>query len=290
MKLIEIVFSGTACGGLTVATSSHPDNVKSVKQDAKEYGGGIAVKEMEKPEGILSFEFHWDIGYLNEPEDSEYRMKIPASLYYSHHVRLHPEDEAELLEDGKQNLKTLEALKKLAKAGKAFRIWYSSNAMEMCGFYYLCNVLKDYDAEVYVVELPQVFTIGDKPKHISSWGMAHTYEFGYLVENQRLLQKNEIEYIASLWQELVDENAPLRAVVSNVLVSVPADFYDVIIMSRFAGTTIRENEWVCEIMGMYLGIDSGFIEQRIWEIGKSGIISLVQDGERMNERIWEKVL
>jgi len=288
--LIEIVFSGTACGGLTVATSSHPDNVKSVKQDAKEYGGGIAVKEMEKPEGILSFEFHWDIGYLNEPEDSEYRMKIPASLYYSHHVRLHPEDEAELLEDGKQNLKTLEALKKLAKAGKAFRIWYSSNAMEMCGFYYLCNVLKDYDAEVYVVELPQVFTIGDKPKHISSWGMAHTYEFGYLVENQRLLQKNEIEYIASLWQELVDENAPLRAVVSNVLVSVPADFYDVIIMSRFAGTTIRENEWVCEIMGMYLGIDSGFIEQRIWEIGKSGIISLVQDGERMNERIWEKVL
>lgn len=288
--MIEIVFSGTAYGGLAVATSSHPDNVKSVEQDAKEYGGGIAVKAMDKPEGILSFEFHWDIGYLNEPEDSEYRMKLPASLYYGHHVRLHPEDEAELLEDGKQNLKTLKALKRLAEAGKAFRIWYSSNAMEMSGFYYLCNMLKDYDVDVYAVELPQIFTIGDEPKHISSWGMAHTYEFGYLVENQRLLRKNEMEYIASLWKELVDENAPLRAVVSNVLVSVPADFYDAIIMSRFAGTTIRENEWVCEIMGMYLGIDSGFVEQRIWEIGKSGIISLVQDGERMNERIWEKVL
>ena len=288
--MIDIVFSGTAYGGLMVATSTHPDNVKSVKQDAKEYGGGIAVKAMEKPEGILSFEFQWDIGYLNEPEDSEYRMKLPASLYYGHYVRLHPEDEVKLLEDGKRNLKTLEALKKLAKAGKAFRIWYSSNAMEMCGFYYLCNVLKDYDVEVYVVELPQIFTIGDNAKHISSWGMVDTYEFGYLVENQRRLQKNEMEYIASLWQTLVEENAPLRAVISNVLVSVPADFYDGIIMSRFVGTTIRENEWVCEIMGMYLGLDSGFVEQRIWEMGKSGIISQVQDGERMNERIWEKVL
>lgn len=288
--MIEIVFSGTAYGGIAVATSSHPDNVKSVEQDAKEYGGGIAVKAMEKPEGILSFEFQWDIGYLNEPEDSEYRMKLPASLYYGHHVRLHPEDEAELLEDGKHNLKTLKALQKLAEAGKSFRIWYSSSAMEMSGFYYLCNVLKDYETDVYVVELPQVFTIGDKSKHISSWGMAHTYEFGYLVENQRLLQKSELKYRASLWQTLVEENAPLRAVVSNVLMSVPADFYDGIIMSCFTGDTIRENEWVSEIMSLYLGISSGFAEQRIWEMGKSGVISLVQDGERMNERIWERVL
>jgi len=288
--LIDVVFSGTAYGELTVATSSHPDNVKRVKQDAKEYGGGIAVKAMEKPEGILSFEFQWDIGYLNEPEDSEYRMKLPARLYYGHHVRLHPEDEAELLEDGKHNLKTLKALKKLAEEGKSFRIWYSSNAMEMSGFYYLCNVLKDYDVDVYVVELPQVFTIGDNPKHISSWGMAHTFELGYLIENQRLLLKSELEYRASLWQALVEENAPLRAMVSNVLMSVPVEFYDAIILSRFSGTTIRENEWVCEVMGMYLGIASGFVEQRIWEMGKKGIISLIQDGERMNERIWERVL
>lgn len=288
--MIEVVFSGTAYGGLTVATSSHPDNVKSVEQDAKEYGGGIAVKAMEKPEGILSFEFQWDIGYLNEPEDSEYRMKLPASLYYGHHVRLHPEDEAELLEDGKQNVKALKALKKLAEAGKTFRIWYSSNAMEMCGFYYLCNVLKDYDAVVYVVELPQVFTIGDKSKQIASWGMAHSYEFGYLVENQRLLPKSELEYRASLWRTLMEENAPLRAVIADKLVSVPEDFYDGIIMRCFNGATIRENEWVSEIMSMYLGISSGYVEQRIWEMGKNGVISLMHDGERMNERIWKRVL
>lgn len=288
--MIEIVFSGTAYGGLAVATSPHPDNVKRVEQDAKEYGGGIVVKAMEKPEGIISFEFQWDIGYLYEPENSEYRMKLPDSLYYGHHVRLHPEDEAELLESGKQNLKALKALKKLAETGKTFRIWYSSSAMEMCGFYYLCNVLKDYESDVYAVELPQVFTIGDKSKHISSWGMAHTFEFGYLVKNQRHLQKSELEYRASLWQRLVEENAPLRAVVSNVLISVPADFYDGIIMSCFTGDTIRENEWVSEIMNLYLGVSSGFVEQRIWEMGQSGIISLLQDGERMNERIWKRVL
>lgn len=36
----------------------------------------------------------------------------------------------------------------------------------MCGFYYICNVLKDYDADVYVVELPSLFEIGDNPKQM----------------------------------------------------------------------------------------------------------------------------
>lgn len=286
--MIEIVFSGTAYGGLLLATSSQLDNIKYVKQEAKDFGNGIEYKAMEKPEGILSFEFQWDIGYLDKPEESEYRMKLPASLYYAHHVRLHPEDEAELLSDGEQNLKSLKALRLLAEKGKSFRVWYGSNAMEMCGFYYICNVLKDYDTDVYVVELPRLFAIGDKPKQISSWGMAHSFEYGYLVEKQRLLSMKEVVYIASLWRTLVEENAPLRAVISDRLVSVPEDFYDAIILGRFVGSVIKENEWVSEIMSLYLGISSGFVEQRIWEMGKVGLITLVQDGESMSDRIWKK--
>lgn len=290
MDLIEIVFSGTAQGGLRVATSSHPENIKHIKQEAKDFGNGVEPKAMELPEGILSFEFHWDLGYLDKPEDSEYRMKLPASLYYWHHVRLHPEDERELYLDGEKNFRELKALRLLAEKGKSFRIWYSSNAMEMAGFYYICNILKDYDVDVYAVELPSLISIGDKPKQISSWGMAHSYEFGYLVENQRLLSANEVAYIASLWRGLVEENAPLRVVISNRLVSVPADFYDSIILNCFDGNTIRENEWVSEIMGMFLGLDCGFVEQRIWEMGKAGVISLIKDGENMKDRIWERVL
>lgn len=287
--MIEIVFSGTAYGGLTVATSSHPENKKIVKQDAKQHGGGVKIKPMETPEGILApFEFQWDIGYLDKPEDGEYRMKIPASLYYGHHVRLHPEDEVELLEEGEQNLKTLKALKVLAKKGKSFRIWYGSSAMEMSGFYYICNILKDYEVEVYAVELPNLFTIGEKTKQISSWGMVQTYEFGYLVENQRLLSKDELIYISSLWDELVEENMPLRAVISNRLVSVPAEFYDSLILGCFIGNVTKENIWVSEVMSLTLGIACGFVEQRIWEMGKQGIITLVQDGENMSDRIWRK--
>ncbi len=289
MDLIEIVFSGTAYGGLRVATSSHPENIKHIKQEANDFGNGVAPKAMETPEGILSFEFYWDLGYLDKPEDSEYRMKLPASLYYWHHVRFHPEDEDELLSGGEQNIKALKALRLLAEKGKSFRIWYSSNAMEMAGFYYICNILKDYDVEVYAVELPGLISIGDKPKQNCSWGMAHSYEFGYLVENQRILSEKEIAYIASLWRELVDENAPLRAVISNRLVSVPADFYDSIIMNCFDGYTIRENEWVSEIMSMFLGLDCGFVEHRIWEMGKAGAITLIKDGENMKDRIWERV-
>ena len=148
-------------------------------------------------------------------------MKIPARLYYGHHVRLHPEDEPELLKDGEKNIKALKGLRILAEQGREIRIWYSNSSMELCGYYYLCHVLRDYDVVIHAVELPAMYAIGNKPKQITSWGMAHGYEYGYLIENERTLTKEEICYVASLWDKLVEENAPLRAVISNRLVSVP---------------------------------------------------------------------
>ena len=80
-----------------------------MKVEAREFGNNVPIKPIEEPELILPFEFQWDIGHLDQPEDSEYRMKIPARLYYGHHVRLHPEDEPELLKDGEKNIKALKS-------------------------------------------------------------------------------------------------------------------------------------------------------------------------------------
>ncbi len=100
--------------------------------------------------------------------------------------------------------------------------------------------------------------------------------------------KEEICYVASLWDKLVEENAPLRAVISNRLVSVPENFYDSLFLRCFEGDIMAENVWTSDIMSLGLGISCGFVEQRIWSMGEIGIIRLLQDGENMSERIWKR--
>lgn len=287
-SMVEIVFSGPAAGGLKTASSTSSVCMDLLKEEIKNNESNLLVKPIEKPELIIPLEFQWDIGYLDQAEDSDYRKKIPASLYYGHHVRLHPEDEHKLFQDGENNLKYLIKLKELAGEGKKFRIWYGNAAMELAGFYYICNVLKDYDVEVYSVSLPPYYEIGGKNKQIASWGMAFGFEFGYLIENEKKLTSEDVEYFSLLWEKLVEENAPLRAVVAGKLISVPEDFYDSLILSYFTEETIKENVWSSYIMSLGLGISSGFVEQRIWAMGKIGVIELLQDGESMNKRIWKK--
>ena len=86
----------------------------------------------------------------------------------------------------------------------------------------------------------------------------------------------------------MEENAPLRAVISNRLVSVPEDFYDSLFLRCFDGETMAENVWISDIMSLGSGVSCGFVEQRIWSMGEIGIIRLLQDGENMSERIWKR--
>ena len=96
--MIDVVFSDTAHGNLAAATSSNPQTIAYMNYEVEEYKLNTKPQAIEDSEGIICLGFHWDIGYLNYAEDSEYRMKLPASLYYGHHCRLHPEDEADVID------------------------------------------------------------------------------------------------------------------------------------------------------------------------------------------------
>lgn len=286
--MIDIVFSDSAAGGLTAASSKNSICNDCFMEEISLLVNNVPIKSLEKSELVIPLIFQWDIGYLDQAEDSDYRMKIPACLYYGHHVRLHPEDEHELMRDGENNLKALQSVKELAEKGKSFRIWYSNAAMELAGFYYICHVLKDYNVEVHTVELPLYYEIGGKCRQIASWGMAYGYEFGYLIETEKKLTSENLKYFALLWEDLVEENAPLRAVVAGKLISVPEDFYDSLVISYFKEETIKENVWISYIMSLCLGIDCGYVEQRIWAMGEKGVIELLHDGENINERVWKR--
>jgi hypothetical protein len=93
---------------------------------------------------------------------------------------------------------------------------------------------------------------------------------------------------ASGMQKLKEENAPLRACIAGVITSVPEDFYDGLIMRYFTKEIMRETEIMEPIMALSLGLRCGLMEQRLWQMGLSGKIELIKDGEESKHRVWKK--
>ena len=286
--MIDVVFGHSTGGSLLSATKACGKLQWFIQHEIDDYDLGIGITPLEDHEDIVLLNFSWDIGFLQPSEESEYRMKLPASLYFGDYVRLHPKEEPKLLEDGKQNLAGLNKLKEYAGQKKAFRVWYGCNAEEMCGFYYVCSILKDYDVDIYAVELPCIHITGNRIAQTCSWGYVLSAEYGLLERNKRLLSQREVEYTASLWEELKEENAPLRACIAGVITSVPEDFYDGLIMRYFTKEIMRETEIMEPVMALSLGLRCGLMEQRLWQMGLSGKIELIKDGEECKHRVWKK--
>ena len=284
--MIDVVFSASAYGSISAASKLNNDNPKEYDVADKE---PKRMKFNEKFEGLISLDFCWNVGFLNKKEGDEYRMKIPASMYLWHYVRLHPDEEELLLNDGINNLKNLYALIKLAERNKSFRIWHGANAMEKCGFLYVCNIFEKYDVDIYSVDVPRAVLIKGKEKTIESVGMAKPDEIETLVKRQRKLSKEEISFFSGEWDKLVGENSLLRAFVSDKIISVSEDFYDALIMECFREEVICESLWISRLVALEKGVESGFFSRRIWEMHLDGRIDLIQDSERMSERIWKKI-
>lgn len=59
-------------------------------------------------------------------------------------------------------------------------------------------------------------------------------EFAGFLSYEKILTEDEFRMYAQNWTDLVSENAPLRAVISGQLISVPEDFYDFLIWKHLS--------------------------------------------------------
>ena len=223
-----------------------------------------------------------DVGYINEPEDSNYRKIASLRLALRH---LDASDE-ELLGwfDGYNGWKDLQ---RTIDQGEPIRIWYSENPRELSGFYYLCTLLKDYSGDVYAVRIPERIRYKDEEKYhlVYGSGQLDSDNAGRIVESAVKLFPMEIRMYAEEWERLKQENAPLRTVIAGKIISVGAGFYDPIIWTYVPDEPVTEEELFRKAYSAMPYIQQGWLTFRIQAMIDKGLIEVVKDNEDPAKRL-----
>lgn len=262
--MIEITFGDSACGGL-----------KYARAYSEELAGNDIICL-----GVMA-----DIGDITEPMFGEYRYRLLYRMLNQEQWGCDPEMKTELKQLGKHYAKEYLRLKRGLKSGEPVRVWHDGTPYSMCGLLWLSGVLSRYDSEVYTIRLRELSVRGGTLARFKDWGECEPEYFAEQLPLSRKLERIELRANAFEWDRLVKENAPLRAVISGGVVSVPASFYDFLIR-RYLTEPMREAVLIGKILGEnQLGVGDWWYAQRIEFLIRRKSIVILEDSERKYERI-----
>lgn len=203
-------------------------------------------------EKIICLDLKLDIGNIKEDIDSDHRNKL------------------------------MEYVSK----GETIRIWYSNTPHDMCGFYYLCNLLKGFSNEILSVKLPDYIQVDDIVLSYENWGEVLPEKFDTFLKYEKKISQMEINLFSSKWEELVKDNSPLRAVVNGQLIGVPIDFYDYLIYKYIGDKPIKEVALIGEILATHLlGVEDWWYASRIQYMIENNKIKIVEDSHNEYLRV-----
>ncbi len=183
----------------------------------------------------------------------------------------------------------LQTILRRAKQGEEIRIWVGTNADDMCGLYWFMSKIKPYRkriGKVSLLKLPRILvcshqiTRSKKTHPIFSWGQLEFEDISNHLSLAQEITTPMIAYYAAEWLLLEKENAPLRALVCDCLISVPIDFYDHLILKEIDAMpdTFRENDLLTKVLAKYwLGISAMFVANRITALAEMGKLIVVED-------------
>ena len=182
-------------------------------------------------------------------------------------------------------------------AGEEVRIWYSYNPDELCGMYWLMKQLRPLNCQttIYLVKLP-AWEYGKENTMTSkiAWGEVSPGEWGKYITLQEKAKPVFLSACAMKWNQLQNENAPLRAMLNGKLQSVSEDIYDSFILREIAEQPEQFKMAIVigNVLGKYqLGISDVWISNRIDKMLEDGVLEIIQDapkGETNYRRILRK--
>lgn len=172
-----------------------------------------------------------------------------------------------------QARQALDAILARVKEGEPLRLWYSDNPNELCGFYHLMSQVSD-NCSITAVKLPQTEQLADGTvvTHMT-WGEIEPGQFHRYLPLEEPVSPEMRRFYRNSWQNLCQENAPVRAVLNGRLTGVGADAYDYFILRELEQQPeeFMEAILIGNILGKYqLGIGDWFIAQRIEVLIQSG--------------------
>lgn len=227
---------------------------------------------------VVCFGYRLDIGNIQDDIEGHYRKNLIFSL-------LNMENEKET-QDYADSYMQMQKLKIYLEAGESIRIWYSDAPYSRCGLYHLCNILNCYENEIYLVKLPEYVVHGKTICFYKNWGEVAAEEFAGFLSGERIVSKEELRMYASLWNELVEDNSPLRAIVNGKMIGVPEDFYDFMILNRITTKPIKECRLIGDIIGHnQASIGDWWYAKRIQHFIEKGLIKVLEDAEKPYARL-----
>lgn len=149
--------------------------------------------------------------------------------------------------------------------GEPVRLWYSSNPDEMCGFYHALSILP-LGTDIRAIRLPEYTERGDSVRSSTSWGEICPENFWEYLQYEEKVRENVHRMLRFRWNQLVSENAPIRAVINGKLSSAGEGMYDFYILRELEcrDEVFHEAHLIGDVLGKYqLGISDWYIHKRI---------------------------
>jgi hypothetical protein len=295
--MIEVMFGESEGGAMKVAKNFRKSDFnngaiawfgrKPSKEELEKMFDGEAVGGNSSE--VVCLPFVLDIGDITIPIDSEYRKNLILDIYTI--SGFGDDNTRKSLEDAwNKYLKEIERLRHYASQREDLRLWYSNAPYSLCGFYYVCNLLKDYDCKISAVKLPRYMQLSENEiQFYSSWGEIDAGKFYRFLPLEKTLTTCEIRSFASDWLELKEDKSTLRAVVNGKAIGVPEDFYDHVITKELPEGEFAMGRLIGNILGKYpLGITDWWYAKRINRMIELGELVIVQKQKETYRQILRR--
>jgi Protein of unknown function./Domain of unknown function (DUF1835). len=295
--MIEVMFGESEGGAMKVAKNyQKPDfnrgaigwiGRKPTKEEFDKMFDGQAVGGNSSE--VVCIPFLLDIGDITVPIESDYRKNLMIELYTI--TGFGDENTRRTLEDAwDKYLKEIERLKNYASQGEEIRLWYSNAPYSLCGFYYVCNLLKVYNCKISAIKLPHHMQLSENEiQFYTSWGEIDAGKFYRFFSLEKELSSCEIRSYASNWDELKEDKSILRAVVNGRVIGVPDDFYDHIIRKELPDGEYVMARLIGNILGKYpLEIGDWWYAKRINRMIELGELIVIKKQKEIYRQILKR--
>ncbi len=160
--------------------------------------------------------------------------------------------------------------------GKAMRLWISHSAETQCGLRYLCS-LAGSQTEMHVVMLED-----SEGAQYARWQEVLPMQIQKFVANDRILTTQEIETYADEWQQFVEENSKLRAMVDGKVTDVEETYYDAkLLQMLLEGPKDITTLWA----SLPETLDLAFINDRMDQLVEQGKVRIMEENDNPPMRV-----
>lgn len=221
---------------------------------------------------VLSLHLLADMGSICNLEQPESRHDLYAKWLTAYERDSAFEAEIQRFEE---TLKShIYLLKRAAETETPIRFWWSDAPSEVCGLYWAMSFLKGCRAPLSEIRIPRFAQVTlNSSMTVPSTSSLAPEDFYAMLSFERPVTPGEQDAMAREWQTLVQENAPLRADVNGMLLSVPEDFYDHLIVRLLPERPFFAANLIGQLMAeKAIGIDGWWYKNRLQEMERRGTI------------------